>query len=175
VDVLGFSHQEVSEVLEITPSAVNSLLSRAREAARARPTSLRVDPNDHRVRDLLARYLRAWQMADVNAFVQLVADDVRLSMPPLPVWFEGRDAVAQFVDQSIFAHVRPEGVPLHPGWCNGQPAFATYQPDEEGHLVAGGLQVLELGELNSSFVVKAIVSFRIPELPARCGFPATIT
>jgi RNA polymerase sigma-70 factor (TIGR02960 family) len=171
VDVLGFSHGEVGEVLEMSPGAVNSLLSRARDAARARPTRVRFDPEDDRVRDLLARYVRAWQLADVNAFVALVADDVRLSMPPMTAWFEGREPVADFVSEMVFAPSRPAGVPLRMGWCNGQPAFAVYEPDDEDRLVASGLQVLELGEAGGRLLVQAIVSFRDPELAVRCGFP----
>jgi RNA polymerase sigma-70 factor (ECF subfamily) len=171
-DVIGFSQAEVAEVLDMTPSAVNSLLSRAREAARSRPTGLRVDRNDPRVRDLLDRYIRAWQMADIGAFVQLIADDVRFTMPPMHEWFEGHEAVA-FVDQVVFAPARPAGIALRLGWCNTQPAFATYQP-ENGRLVASGLQVLELADAEGRTVVRTIVSYRDPGLVARCGLPSTI-
>ncbi len=65
-DVLGFTHAEVAEVLDITVSAVNRLLSRARESVRTtggRPQPVITDP---RVQDLLRRYLCAWQLADIN-------------------------------------------------------------------------------------------------------------
>jgi RNA polymerase sigma-70 factor (ECF subfamily) len=174
-DVLGFSHAEVAEVLEITPSAVNSLLSRARQVVREKPWRQPLDPSDKRVRDLLDRYVRAWQLADITAFVQLVADDVRLSMPPLTAWFSGRAAVAAFVEEAIFAAARPHGVPLRGGWCNGQPAFATYQPDSAGRLAVTGLQVLELGRRDGGDpAITAIVSFRDPALAVRCGLPPAI-
>src|SRR5947209_4519817 len=82
-DVLAFTHVEVGEVLGTGPTAVNSLLSRARESVRAttgRPQPGRGEPA---VRQLLDRYVRAWQLADIEGFVRLVADDVRFSMPPL--------------------------------------------------------------------------------------------
>jgi hypothetical protein len=123
--VLGFSHSEVSEVLGVTPSAVYSLLSRARESVRAQPRVLPPDRADGRVAELLDRYVRAWQLADINAFVELVADDVRFSMSPLRAWFDGREAVTAFIETAIFAASRPHGVPMRAGWCNGQPAFAT--------------------------------------------------
>jgi RNA polymerase sigma-70 factor (ECF subfamily) len=172
-DVLGFSHAEVSEALEISTSAVNSLLSRARERVRAAGAPQpRLD--DPRVRRLLDRYVRAWQLADINAFVELVAEDVRFSMPPMAAWFDGRAAVAAFVEEAVFAAARPHGIHLTAGWCNGQPAFATYQPDGHGQLAASGLQILQLGDIGGEVLITALVSYRDPGLAVRCGLPPTI-
>jgi RNA polymerase sigma-70 factor (ECF subfamily) len=173
-DVLGFAHAEVAQVLQVSPGAVNSLLSRARHTVRSKPWAPPADPASPAVRELLDRYLRAWQLADITGFVQVVADDVRLSMPPLLTWFDGRDAVAAFVEAEIFARVRPHGVPMRAGWCNGQPAFATYEPDGQGRLAASGLQILELDGRGGRPRVTAIVSFRDPALAARCGLPASL-
>jgi hypothetical protein len=49
----------------------------------------------------MERYVRAWQLADIEGFVQLIAEDVQFSMPPLTAWFQGRDAVAAFVENAI--------------------------------------------------------------------------
>ena len=146
-DVLGFSHAEVAEVLAISTSAVNSLLSRARERVRA-AAGPQPPISDPRVQQLLDRYVRAWRLADIDAFVELIAEDVRFSMPPLTAWFDGRAAVAAFVEAAVFAPARPHGVFLQAGSCNGQPAFATYQPDGHGRLAVSGLQVLQLGEVD---------------------------
>jgi len=89
-DVLGFSHAEVGEVLDAAPAAVNSLLSRARDSVRATAGLPQPDITDPRVQLLLQRYVRAWQLADIDGFVQLVAEDVTFSMPPLTMWFDGR-------------------------------------------------------------------------------------
>ena len=171
VDVLGFSHAEVAEVLGVNAGTINSLLARARQGARARPTRRRVDPDDVHVRALLDRYVQAWQLADIEAFVQLVADDVRLSMPPMSAWFEGRDAVVAFIGEVVFLPVQGLGVPMAPGWCNGQPAFATYGSGSDGRFVVNGLQVLELEPHHGGWLVESIVSFRDAELATRCGFP----
>jgi RNA polymerase sigma-70 factor (TIGR02960 family) len=173
-DVLGFAHAEVAQVLGISPGAVNSLLSRARQTVRSKPWAPPADPASAEIRELLGRYLRAWQLADITGFVQVVTDDVRLSMPPLLTWFDGRDAVAAFVEAEIFAAARPHGVPMRAGWCNGQPAFATYQPGSHGVLAASGLQVLELTTRDGPPRISAIVSFRDPALAARCGLPARL-
>jgi RNA polymerase sigma-70 factor (TIGR02960 family) len=170
-DVLGFSHPETAEVLAVSPSAVNSLLSRARQTVRSSPAAPVPDPGSPRVRLLLDRYVRAWQLADINGFVQLVADDISFSMPPMTAWFAGRDAVARFTEEMIFAPARPAGIRLRPGWCNGQPAFASYEPDGTGRLTATGLQVLELAEVNGEPVIAALVSYRDPALALRCGLP----
>jgi len=174
-DVLGFAQAEVAQVLQVSPGAVNSLLSRARQTVRSKPWAPPADPASPAVRELLDRYLRAWQLADITGFVQVVADDVRMSMPPLLTWFDGRDAVAAFVEAEIFARVRPHGVPMRAGWCNGQPAFATYEPDGQGRLTASGLQILELDGRDGRPRVTAIVSFRNPALAARCGLPASLS
>ena len=170
-DVLGFTHAEVAEVLEVSTSAVNSLLSRARESVRARAGLPQPDITEPRVQQLLERYVRAWQLADIDEFVRLVAEDVRFIMPPLTAWFDGREAVATFVANAIFGPARRYGVQLRAGTCNGQPAFATYEPDGEGHLVVSGLQVLQLGEVNGQLLITTLVSYRDPALAIRCGLP----
>jgi RNA polymerase sigma-70 factor (ECF subfamily) len=172
-DVLGFTHAEVAEVLEASTTAVNSLLSRARDTVRASAGLPQPDVTDPRVQRLLERYLRAWQLADIDAFVQLVTEDIRFIMPPLTAWFDGREAVAAFIDSAIFAAALPHGVHLKAGSCNGQPAFATYEPDGEGRLVVSGLQVLQLGEVRGQPLITTLVSYRDPGLAIRCGLPST--
>jgi RNA polymerase sigma-70 factor (ECF subfamily) len=173
-DVLGFTHAEVAEVLQVSTPAVNSLLSRARDSVRARAGLPQPAIADPRVQRLLQRYVRAWQLADIDALVGLVAEDVRFIMPPLTAWFDGREAVAAFVAEAIFAPARPHGVPLRAGSCNGQPAFATYQPDGDGHLVVSGLQVLQLGEVDGQPLITTLVSYRNPALAIRCGLPPSL-
>ena len=173
-DVLGFTHAEVAEVLEVSTTAVNSLLSRARESVRARADLPQPDVTERRVQQFLERYVRAWRLADVDGFVRLVAEDVRFIMPPLTEWFDGQEAVATFVENAIFAPARPYGVQLRAGTCNGQPAFATYEPDRQGHLVVSGLQVLQLGEADGQLLITRLVSYRDPALAIRCGLPPTV-
>ena len=173
-DVLGFSHAEVAEVLQVSNSAVNSLLSRARDSVRAQAGLPQPDITDPRVQQLQQRYVQAWQLADIDAFVRLVAEDVRFIMPPLTMWFDGRDAVAAFVANAIFAPARPHGVQLRAGSCNGQPAFATYEPDAQGRLVVSGLQVLQLSDVDGQPLITTLVSYRDPALAIRCGLPPSL-
>jgi len=130
------------------------------------------DLGEPRVQQLLERYVRVWQLADIDGFVQLIAEDIRFSMPPLTAWFEGREAVAAFMENAVFAPARPHGIHLRAGSCNGQPAFATYEPDGQGRLVASGLQVLQLADSGGQPQITALVSYRDPALAIRCGLPA---
>lgn len=173
-DVLGFTHAEVGEVLGVGSTAVNSLLSRARGSVRTAAGSPPSSISDPRVQQLLDRYVRAWQLADIDGLVQLIAEDVRFSMPPLTAWFQGREAVAGFIENAIFAAARPHGVFLQAGSCNGQPAFATYQPDGHGRLAVSGLQVLQVSDVNGQPLITAVVSYRDPALAIRCGLPAAL-
>jgi len=173
-DVLAFSHAETAEVLGVSTTAVNSLLSRARESVRASAGRPQPGLGEPRVRLLLERYVRAWQLADIDGFVQLVAEDVRFSMPPLTAWFDGREAVGAFIESAVFAPARPHGIRLTAGSCNGQPAFATYEPDGQGRLAASGLQVLQLADIEGQPLITALVSYRDPDLAIRCGLPASL-
>lgn len=172
-DVLGFSHAEVAEVLQVSTTAVNSLLSRARETVRARSDLPQPGITEPRVQQLLEDYVRAWRLADIDAFVRLVADDVRFFMPPLTAWYEGREAVAAFVADVIFTPARPYGIQLRAGSCNGQPAFATYEPDGD-RLVVNGLQVLQLSEASGRPLITTLVSYRDPAVAIRCGLPPSL-
>ncbi len=173
-DVLGFSQPETAEVLAVSTSAVNSLLGRARQTVRASSSAPAPDLASPRVRQLLESYVRAWQLADIDAFVQLVTVDIRFSMPPLRAWFDGREAVAHFISEAIFAPARPYGVTLRAASCNGQPAFGVYQPDGAGHLVLAGLQILQLAQADDEPLVSALVSYRDPDVAARSGLPRQI-
>jgi RNA polymerase sigma-70 factor (TIGR02960 family) len=171
-DVLAFTHEEVAEVLGTSTTAVNSLLSRARETVRAHASAPVPSISDPRVQQLLERYVRAWRLADIDGLVLLIAEDVRFSMPPLTAWFQGREAVAAFLEEAVFGPARPHGIPLEAGTCNGQPAFATYEPDPEGRLVVSGLQVLQLADTGGQPLITALVSYRDAGLAVRCGMPA---
>jgi RNA polymerase sigma-70 factor, ECF subfamily len=173
-DVLGFTHAEVAEVLEVSTPAVNSLLSRARESVRAAAGLPQPGITEPRVRRLLQLYVRAWQLADIDGLVRLVAEDVRFFMPPLTAWFDGRESVAAFIENAIFAPARPHGVHLRAGSCNGQPAFATYEPDSAGRLVVSGLQVLRLSLADGQPLITTLVSYRDPALAIRCGLPPSL-
>jgi RNA polymerase sigma-70 factor (ECF subfamily) len=132
-DVLGFPAREVAETLEITPDAVDSALRRARKTVAERLPSpsqqatLRA-VDDAELREIVNRFVAAWESSDVNAVVALLAHDARITMPPLPSWFNGRDAVDTFLrGWPLSAGARWRLLPVR---VNGQLAFGGYTWDE---------------------------------------------
>jgi RNA polymerase sigma-70 factor (ECF subfamily) len=157
-DVLGFSAREVAEALETTSTGVYSALQRARKAVderlpeRSQQATLN-SLDDERMRELVDGFIDAWERADVDAVVAMLASDAVMAMPPLPTWYRGREAVADFL----------AGWPLHPDrrWrviparANGQLAFAHYRWDEERAIFAA-----------PRIVVLTLVEDRIAEITA---------
>ena len=110
-DVLGFHASEVAEMLDSTVESVNSALKRARASLqrrwpRASPRTAVPRPARRAEDAVVAKFVRAWESADLDALVTLLTDDVFMSMPPMPFEYEGRDVVARFC-ASIFAR-RPQ-------------------------------------------------------------------
>jgi RNA polymerase sigma-70 factor (TIGR02960 family) len=145
-EVLGYHADEVAEMLDSTVESVNSALKRARASLQRRrpPTADREPPpaSDAPAEGaIVARFVRAWESADLDALVALLTDDVFVSMPPMPLEYQGRDVVARFY-ASIFGSGRR--FDLVPTRANGQPAFGAYlrAPTGIGHGV--GLIVLTL-------------------------------
>lgn len=136
-DVLGFHAAEVAEMLNATIDSVNSALKRARAALRQRPipviTPAAADG------DVVAGFVRAWESADVNALVTLLTDDVFVSMPPMPLEYQGREVVARFCANIFGAGRRFDLVPTR---ANGQPAFGAYLRSRSGTRHGTGLYVL---------------------------------
>jgi RNA polymerase sigma-70 factor (TIGR02960 family) len=143
-DVLGFQANEVADMLDSTLDSVNSALKRARAALqRRRPPDADREPLPGSPCEgtVVAKFVRAWESADLDALVNLLTDDVFMSMPPVPFEYEGRELVARFC-ASIFRAGRR--FDLAPTRANGQPAFGAYlrAPNAISH--GTGLYVLTL-------------------------------
>jgi RNA polymerase sigma-70 factor (ECF subfamily) len=173
-DVLGFSPAEVAETLDATPASIYSALQRARKATEeALPDrsqqETRDELDDERLREIVDRFMEAWESADVEGIRSLLTDDCVMAMPPWAEWFNGRDAVMEFL---------PRG-PLQPGhrWnlvptqANGQPAFGCYYADGTGPKRAEGIILLGFGQDGQ---ISEITSFRDPELFPKFGLPLTM-
>jgi RNA polymerase sigma-70 factor (ECF subfamily) len=145
-EVLGFSAQEVADTLETTVASVNSALQRARAAVedrlpeRSQQETLR-SLGDDGTRELVERFVDAWDRGDVDEVVALLADDATIAMPPLPTWYSGRDAVAAFLaTYPLSGAIRWRSVPTQ---ANGQPAVAKYTL-EDGVYLPFAFEVLAL-------------------------------
>ncbi|NUS07434.1 MAG: sigma-70 family RNA polymerase sigma factor [Nonomuraea sp.] len=131
-EVLDFSAAEVAGQLGTTVPAVNSALQRARAAvAAAGETVTEVsEPDDPATREVIERYVRAFEKADVPALVRLLADDAVLEMPPVPLWYRGSHDYGLFM-RRVF-ELRGTNWALRRLTANGQPALAAYAPDPGG-------------------------------------------
>jgi RNA polymerase sigma-70 factor (ECF subfamily) len=145
-DVLGFHATEVADMLDSTVESVNSALKRARASLRHRlpprderePAPASESPSE---RAIVAKFVNAWESADLDALVALLTDDVFISMPPMPFEYEGRDPAARFC-ASIFRSGRR--FDLVPTRANGQPAFGAYLRATTGIRHGVGFYVLTL-------------------------------
>ncbi len=145
-DVLEFHASEVAGMLDSTVESVNSALKRARASLqRRRPTTADREPppasGSPSEDAIVAKFVRAWESADLDAVVALLTDDVFMSMPPMPLEYEGRDVVARFCASLFRAGRRFDLVPTR---ANGQPAFGAYLRAPDGISHGVGLFVLTL-------------------------------
>jgi RNA polymerase sigma-70 factor, ECF subfamily len=173
-EVLGFSAAEIATMMATSTTSVNSALARARKIvaekvpSRTQQQTLR-QIGDARLREIVTRYATALERGDAAALVALLTEDVTWSMPPLPRWYHGIEAVTDFAVQ----------VPLTrcPSWrhlpasANGQPAVAFYLGnDGSGPHLAWSITVLTLrGEH-----IADITSFLDPGHFAPFGLPAAL-
>jgi len=145
-DVLGFHASEVADMLDSTVESVNSALKRARASLqRQQPPAADREPppagGSPAEEALVAKFVRAWEAANLGALVALLTDDVFMSMPPMPFEYEGRDVVARFCAGLFDAGRRFDLVPTR---ANGQPAFGAYLRAPGGIRHGTGLYVLTL-------------------------------
>lgn len=168
-DVLDLSAAEVAEALETTVAAVNSGLQRARaqlQSAQVGPDDV-LEPTAPERRALVARYVAAFERADVAALRELLAEDALLEMPPLAIWLRGRDDYARFVERIFQMRGRDWRVVLTA--ANGQLAFGAYVASGGGAPTLHTLQVLDV----SARGITRNVVFQDPRLMQRFGLPAT--
>jgi RNA polymerase sigma-70 factor (ECF subfamily) len=163
-DVLGWHAAEVAALLELSASAVNSLLKRARtRLAEAAPDAEEVtEPTTTEQRAILDRWAAAFIDADVDTLMELVTEDAVWEMPPQPMWFQGAEMLRRLLEFRLARHgLHRRMVPVS---ANGQPAFAVYAGNG-GRLAAESLQVLTF----RSGRISRVSAFRTPGLVAMAG------
>jgi RNA polymerase sigma-70 factor (TIGR02960 family) len=173
-DVLGFRAAEAAEILEVTVESVTSALKRARAtldanqdlaARRAQPSP--PEPDSPEERRLLEAYLDAFSRHDVDLLISLMTDDVRVSMPPMPYEYHGRDATVVF----LRAIAPPEAriMRMVPVRANGCPACGFYalDPTTDTYRALGlyvfGLAGDRISEI-TRFEVGVMASFGLPRI-----------
>ena len=144
-DVLGFSASEVADMLDATLESVNSALKRARAglervgpANQSERAPLAGSPTENAI---AAKFVSAYESSDVDAIVSLLTGDVFMSMPPMPLEYEGRDLVRRFLALLFKSGRRYHLIPTR---ANGQFAVGSYIEGPNGVRHGTGLFVITL-------------------------------
>ncbi len=163
-DVLGFSAEESAGLLDTSIASVTSALQRAREGVRRRVPERSQQANlrvlgDSGLRDVVDRWVAAWETNDVDAMTAMLAQDATFAMPPLSTWYTPRPVIEGWARRSSLSGTwHWKGVLT---WANAQPAIAFYAFDEAATAyVPFALNVLSLtadGEVSdvTAFIVRS--------------------
>lgn len=172
-DVVGWSAKETARLLETSVVSVNSALQRARATLRQHLPGRRMEwassaPSEEE-RELLRRYVDAHERADADALAELLREEAVLTMPPLPTWYAGREAILIATQKGFdpaFGNLR--GVVTG---ANLQPTVAHYlRPPDESEYRPLALDVLRVKDGR----IAEISSFVSPELFASFGLPPSL-
>ena len=175
-EVMGFSAEEAATMLKTTVASVNSALQRARAAvrdrvpARSQQATVRA-LGDRGLRDLVDRYVQAWERSDVTAFTALLVEDATFAMPPLSTWYTPRQTIETWAREYSLSGAWHWRAVLTS--ANAQPALAFYAWDDPvGAYLPFALNVLSLRDGLVSDVTAFIVrSTGAPEPDAYTRFP----
>jgi RNA polymerase sigma-70 factor (ECF subfamily) len=173
-DVLGFRAAEVAGMLDSSEAAVNSALQRSRSTIAAQVPRPGRDgaalPRAARERELASRFAAAYAADDIDAVVALLTEDAWYTMPPVPLEYQGRAAIASFLRYGAdWRGDRRQR--LIPTMANGQPAFACYHQDTTAAVFrAHGLIVLTV----TGGQISAITRFMDNSVLRPFGLPRTL-
>jgi RNA polymerase sigma-70 factor, ECF subfamily len=170
-EVLRWKASEVAELLDTSVPSVNSALQRARATLDARDANASDPPAalSEADRELLARYVDAFQRYDMEALTSLIHADATQSMPPFDMWLRGRDDILSWWFGPGIGCSGSRVIPTVA--ANGSPAFGQYKPSETGSgYDPWALQVLEIADgriVEFTFFLGTATIFPLFGLPAR--------
>jgi RNA polymerase sigma-70 factor (ECF subfamily) len=170
-EVLRWQATEISELLGTSVASVNSALQRARAGLEATGVSV-TDPVPAlgaEQRELLDRYVQAFEAYDIDALTALIREDAIQSMPPFDLWLSGRDDIFTWW---FGPGIGCQGSRVLPaGFANGSPAYGQYKPSDSGSgFDPWALQVVEVsdaGIAELTFFLDTETLFPLFGLPAR--------
>lgn len=175
-DALGFRAAEVSDILGITTVAVNSALRRARAGLEENEGVQRPDresaplPGSLQERRIVDGFTHAFETGDVDALVALLTEDALLTMPPLPLEYQGQAAIGDFLASVALREGRSYA--LRATRANGQPAFGAYARDWDSPVLhPHGVVVLTL----AGDRIAAVTRFLDNVLMTSFGLPESLT
>ena len=169
-EVLRWQATEVAELLDTSVASVSSALQRAR-ATLATSNVSATDPSPQlgaADRELLARYVEAFERYDIEALTALIQEDATQSMPPFDLWLRGRDDIFAWWFGPGIGCKGSRVIPTVS--ANGSPAFGQYKPSPDGGYEPWALQVLELDAgriVEFTFFLDTAALFPLFGLPLR--------
>ena len=175
-DVLNWSMAEIADNLGTTVSSVTSLMHRARVTMEQRNNTRRQDTirmgiPDDQTRELLKRYVRAWESADIEAIISLLAEDATFPMPPSPFWIQGKPAIHTLIRGTILSGEAQDRWRLIDIRANGQSGFAFYRIDEVTRTYHPfALQILTI----QNGLVSEAITFGFPSLFRYFNLPSVL-
>jgi RNA polymerase sigma-70 factor (ECF subfamily) len=141
-EVLRWKASEVAELLETSVASVNSALQRARATLEESDVSAAPTLNEPD-RELLSRYVAAFESYDIEALTALIHEDATQSMPPYDLWLSGREDIFRWWYGPGIGCRGSRVIPTVA--ANGSPAFGQYKPSDSGPgYEPWALQVLEV-------------------------------
>lgn len=168
-EVLEWPAADVATAMEISVPAVKSLLQRARaRIAEVQPGPALESVQAARERDLLERYMRAFETSDIHAIEAIIHDDFSIEVPPSTVWFKGKATCLPFLKRQALG--RPGDWRLRATRVNGQPAAASYNRDEYGRYRAFCLCVLDV----EGDKIQRVTVFKGPAAVVAAGFESVL-
>ena len=168
-EVLHWKASEVAELLDTSVASVNSALQRARATLDSAGVDLSgpaaMDTAEER--ELLAKYVDAFERYDVASLVSLLHEDATQTMPPWRLWLRGREEIGRwFLGQGIGC----KGSRLVTFEANGRPAYATYKPSGSGTFHPWGICVVEMEDGR----ITALQNFIYPDWFSAFGLPSQL-
>ncbi len=161
-EVFNWSAEETAAALDLTVDSVNNLLYRARK--NLAPSSFEDNPAPgHHLTDFVA----AWESGDVQALIQLLSQKATFAMPPMGVWFAGREAIRLALQKMVF--IPNVNWKLIPTSANGDAAFGIYRSEGEAWQAFGILLPIVSGR-----EIVEITAFLNPQLCTRFGLDVVL-
>jgi RNA polymerase sigma-70 factor, ECF subfamily len=165
-EVLRWKATEIAELLETSVASVNSALQRAR--ATLEKTNVYDSSGGEFDRELLSRYVAAFEAYDIDALTSLIHEDATQSMPPYDMWLRGRDDMFTWWWGPGIGCKGSRVVPA--GFANGSPAYGQYKPLPDGGYEPWALQVVEVRDgqiVEITFFLETETLFPLFGLPPR--------
>lgn len=161
-EVFNWSAEDVASVLGLTVDSINNLLYRARKNIEVSQLEEIPAPKQN-----LDQFVSAWESGDVHSLIQLLHEKATFAMPPMGVWYAGRESIQRALQNFVFMpNVKWKLIPTS---ANGHPAFGIYRAEGENYQAFGLLL-----PIFAEGAIIEVTAFLIPQLAARFSLPETI-